>query len=103
MCIDREWKTRTFSSSMKNHIWIVALAAVLLGGCSKPAPTADPRFDSLKVGMTIEEVEKIMGKPSAKVDSLQGYMLFWNLESGESIGITTDNDGKVTSTSRKAK
>ncbi len=95
---------------MKTPILPLALAAVLLGGCTKStsvtekavteSPAADTRFDSLKIGMTTEEVEKILGKPTSKVDSLEGFTIFWDLESGEKIGITTDNNGKVTSTSR---
>lgn len=85
---------------MKIKFLVALLFAVLLIGCKSASEDPDARFNSIKVGMALVDVEAILGEPSSKVEEISGHLVLWELEGGETIAITTDEDGKVTSTSR---
>lgn len=85
---------------MKLNLPILTLLAILSIGCGKEAQNNDAVFESIKVGMTTEEVQKILGEPTSKVEEISGFMMLWEMENGETIGVTTDDAGVVTSTSR---
>ncbi|MFK7849749.1 MAG: hypothetical protein AB8D78_02125 [Akkermansiaceae bacterium] len=85
---------------MKGIYSILAVAFVMLIGCGEAPKDVDALFDSIEVGMSVEKVEGILGEPTSKIEDLTGYMMLWEMESGETIGVTVDDKGEVTSTSR---
>ena len=57
-------------------------------------------FDSIKVGMTINEVEAILAKATSKIEEIYGFMKLWAMDDGSTIAGMNDRKGKISSTSR---
>jgi len=89
---------------MKFAVLISVVSAFLFSSCNSDKDE-DPKalFDSIKVGMSTGEVEKVLGKPTSKVDEISGELMIWEMDDGSSIAVSVDQGGKVTSTSRSEK
>lgn len=65
-------------------------------------PTSDgpnpANFDKVDVGMSVEQVEGLIGPAKTTVEEITGEMRLWDKPNGDGFGVTFE-DGKVTSTS----
>ena len=68
----------------RSHALLISLFAFLVFCCAKPDPDANLRnkFKEVKMGMALEQVINILGKPEKEINKMTGNVLTWNNDAG---------------------
>lgn len=73
---------------IKKSLWIIIIAIMLLTSCNQNQnETYAKKFKKIKVGMDLEQVEKIMGEPDESNIVDQNYMIYYWF-----VGATSSDD-----------
>lgn len=80
-------------TTRSSQLAALLVACLLLAGCGSKL-TAD-RFDKVKTGMTLSQVQRILGKPSGVVRATDNAKLLGWESGNRIITIIMDKDGKV--------
>ncbi len=78
---------------MKHKVLIAALATLLVTGCSK---LTTENYDKLKMGMGVEEVERIIGGADSCSETLGTKTCIWGDEDATHIKISFVSNNAVT-------